>query len=593
MTAKYSKLQIEEVLKAARIEEIVGDYINLRHSGKRFAGICPFHGDKDPSFSVNPEKGLWFCFGCHEGGNLFQFLMKIEQIEFNEALEMAARRFGVTLMAPKEREVSTHRERLLAIMKTAVQFYHEQLLTAAAGNTARAYLKSRSLTSDIAKTFMLGYAPRGRLNMLFFLESKGYSRDEIVKSGLVMTRTDTGEPVDYMRNRIIIPIQDMQGRFIALGGRIFNNDEPNAPKYLNSPETELFSKGRILFGLYQAKKAISREDRAIVVEGYMDMIALYQGGIHNVVASMGTSLSGEQARMLKKFCSECVLAYDADGAGRLATTRGVEIFEEADITPRILMLPQGEDPDSFIRRSSAKSFQELVSSACELIEYRISTLKENLDVTTPHGKSEFVKDLVPLLQRVKEPVKRNEYFKKVSEITGVKEEMLRDMHFSGTGGDGKRELFHSKGVPLKKIVSPQHYAEELLRLILANPDSISKVRESLPLSDILDKSLRRVYEILFMMDKKDAITISDFAPFIDEEGIMKMITELIMEGETPPYSEESLRDLIRKIRDEKLRVRLRELEKEVERLLSQNNIDHSDERFIEYQRLSQYFKGRK
>lgn len=519
--------------------------------------------------------------------------MKIEQIEFNEALEMAARRFGVTLMAPKEREVSTHRERLLAIMKTAVQFYHEQLLTAAAGNAARAYLKSRSLTSDIAKIFMLGYAPRGRLNMLFFLESKGYSRDEIVKSGLVMTRTDTGEPVDYMRNRIIIPIQDMQGRFIALGGRIFNNDEPNAPKYLNSPETELFSKGRILFGLYQAKKAISREDRAIVVEGYMDMIALYQGGIHNVVASMGTSLSGEQARMLKKFCSECVLAYDADGAGRLATTRGVEIFEEADITPRILVLPQGEDPDSFIRRSSAKSFQDLVSSAYELIEYRISTLKESLDVTTPHGKSEFVKDLVPLLQRVKEPVKRNEYFKKVSEITGVKEEMLRDMHFGVAEGGGKRELFHSKGVPLKKIVSPQHYAEELLRLILANPDAISKVRESLPLSDILDKSLRRVYEILFMMDKKDAITISDFAPFIDEEGIMKMITELIMEGETPPYSEESLRDLIRKIRDEKLRVRLRELEKEVERLLSQNNIDHSDERFIEYQRLSQYFKGRK
>ncbi len=593
MTALYSKEQIEEVLRAARIEEIVGDYIKLRRSGKRFAGICPFHGDKDPSFSVNPEKGLWFCFGCHEGGNLFQFLMKIEQIEFNEALEMTARRFGVTLVAPKEREVSSHRERLLAIVKTAVQFYHEQLLTTTAGNAARAYMKSRNLTSETAKLFMLGYAPRGRLNILYFLESKGYSRDEILKSGLVMKRTDTGEPVDYMRNRIIIPIQDMQGRFIAIGGRIFDNDEPGAPKYLNSPETELFFKGRTLFGLYHAKKAISREDRAIVVEGYMDMIALFQGGIHNVVASMGTALSSEQARVLRKFCSECVLAYDADGAGRLATSRGVEIFEEADITPRILVLPQGDDPDSYVRKSSAKSFQELVNNAYELIEYRIRALKESLDVTTPHGKSEFVKDIVPLLRRIRDPVTKNEYYRKVSEITGVKEEMLRNMHAGDSERGDKREIYHPQAGTLKKIVSPQHHAEELLKLILANPDAIPKVRESLPLPDILDKSLRRVYEILFSMEKKDTITISDFAPFVDEEGIMKMITELIMEGETPPYSEESLRDLIRKIRDDKLRVRLRELEKEVEKLLSQNNIDHNDEKFIEYQRLSQYFKGRK
>jgi DNA primase len=593
VTAIYSKDQIEEVLKAARIEDIVGDYIKLRRSGKRFAGICPFHGDKDPSFSVNPEKGLWFCFGCHEGGNLFQFLMKIEQIEFNEALEIAARRFGVTLAAPKEREVSSERERLLTILKTAVQFYHEQLLSATAGNAARTYLKSRGTTSDTVKTFMLGFAPRGRLNILYFLESKGYTRDEIVRSGLVMKRHESEELVDYMRNRVIIPILDTQGRPVALGGRVFDNDEPGAPKYLNSPETELFSKGRTLFGLYQAKKAISKEDRAIVVEGYMDMISLFQGGIHNVVASMGTSLSADQARMLKKFCSECVLAYDADGAGKLATSRGVDIFEDADITPRILILPQGDDPDSFIRKTSAMRFQELVKKSLELIEYRMRILKESLDVTTPHGKSEFVKDLVPLLHRIKDPVMRDEYYRKVSEMTGVNEKMLRDMQAGGAGSGGNKELFHFRGVPLKKIVSPQQCANELLRLILANPEVIPKVRESLPLPDVLDRPLRRVYEILFMMEKKDAITISDFAPFIDEEGIMKMITELIMEGETPPYSEELLRDLVRKVKDEKLRVRFSELKKEVERLLSQNNIDHSDERFIEYQRLSQYFKGRK
>ncbi|MDQ7825653.1 MAG: DNA primase [Candidatus Eremiobacteraeota bacterium] len=589
MTDQYSREVVGEVLSKTRIEDVVSEYLKLRPSGRRFTGVCPFHGDKDPSFSVNPEKGLFYCFGCGAGGNVFTFLMRIENLTFNEALAVLAKRAGVQIVvdAKKSEELSI-RERLMAIVKEAALFYHGQLLKPDNAGEALEYLKKRGISQETVKLYRLGYAPRGKINALYYLEKRGFTREDIVKSGMVMKRMDTAEYVDYFRNRVTIPITDMQGRFIAMGGRSL---EEGGPKYLNSPETPLFSKGRNLFGLYHAKKAIQKEDQALVVEGYMDQIMLFQQGFHHSVASLGTSLTPDQAKLLRKFCTRCVLAYDADNAGKLATARGIDVFEEAGMATQVLVLPQGEDPDSFFRHHTREQFQELLSRSHDLVEYKMKTLRENLDLSTPAGKADYVKEILPVLSRIIDPVKRDEYIKKVSEETGVHEEFLRKTHVEG------RKATHPQAGSLEHLIASASAEEKLLRLLLLHPRHLTTAKEGLSLSEVGDKSLRSIYEVLFSMKEKDSLSVDDFVPYLLEEGIMHKVTEFIMTGEAPPLSGEALTELIRellqKIRDEKLRARFKALEKEVEQALSKNTISHTDERFIEYQRLYQYFKGRK
>ena len=578
--------QVDEVLKAARIADIIGDYIKLRPSGKRFVGVCPFHGDKDPSFSVNPEKGLWYCFGCREGGNIFTFIKKIENVEFAEALQLVAKRSGVVLKSRVATKEMSEKERLMMAVKMAATFYHEQLMTSDQAGFARDYLKKRNIRNETIKLFVLGYAPKGRQNALFYLKSRGFSRDEIEKSGIVMKTHDTGEFVDYFRNRITIPIFDVQGRYIAMGGRILDE---TGPKYLNSPETPIFSKGKNLFGLHLAKKVISKEDSAFVVEGYMDQIQLYQQGIHNVVASLGTSITSDQAKLIGKFCAGCVLTYDADQAGRLATVKGVEVFEEAGITPKVVLLPQGEDPDSLARKSSPEALKQVLSQTFDLIEYKIKVLRESIDLKTPEGKSQFVHEIFPVINELRDPIKKDEYVKRISRETGVHEDLIRKAQV------GKKTLFHSQAGSLRKIVAGTSAEEKLLKLILLYPQCLAMVRERLTIHDITDETFRPLYEVLFSMYGKKTITVEDFLPYLNDEGKMNKITELIMdeEGGSPPLSEQLVVELIRMIKDEKLKMRFHELKKEVERLLSQNNIDRQDERFVEYHRLCQYFKGTK
>lgn len=587
MSLSFTKDQIEEVLQKTRIENILGDYISLKPSGKRFMGVCPFHGDKDPSLSVNPEKGLWYCFGCSEGGNVFTFVSKIENVDFNDALLIVARKSGIPL-APRDVKITAataFREKLMNLVKEAIMFYNHQLESSDSGKHALLYLKKRNILPEYIKLFKIGYAPKGKINALYYLKSKGYTPEDAIKAGIVLKRHDDGELVDYFRHRIVFPITDSQGRFIAIGGREF--EEGTGPKYLNSPETEIFSKSRTLFGLSYAKKSIGQEDEAIVVEGYIDQIQLFQQGIHNVVASMGTNLTPEQAKLMRKFCSTCILAYDSDSAGRMATARGVAIFEESGIIPKVLLLPDGEDPDSLVRKTSAAHFRELLKDVKELVEYEIIRLKEENDINSADGKAAFVNGILSLIKEIKDPFKRDVYIKRVSEESGINEDIIRKSSF------GRNSMLHPQIGTLQKIISNLSIEEKLLKIMMNNPESISKVRQSVNIADINDKTLWPVFETLFASKSDKSVTVSDFSSYIDNEGILNKITKLIMEGDATPYSEELIDGYVQKIKDEKLKLRFKKLEKEVEELLSQNNMDHNDERFIEYQRLCQYFKGSK
>ncbi len=585
MTPNDFKDQTEEVLKKLRIEDVVSEYIQLRKVGRRFAAVCPFHNDKDPSLSVNPDKGFWHCFGCGAGGNLFSFIMKIENMTFTDALNYLAGKAGVTIELDAQKSADYRlREDLKSAIRESAVFYHERLFSSS-GKDALEYLRKRGLSDSSIRRFGLGYAPSGRTNLCHFLESKGFDPEHLFKSGMV-SRWEDGSLSDYFRNRITIPILDHMGRFIAMGGRILDD---SGPKYINSPETPVYRKSDHLFGLNLTKQAIVKADSAVLVEGYFDLIALWQYGITNAVASLGTSLTSSQAHLLRKFCGNAVLAYDADGAGRIAAGKGLDIFQSAGIAPKVAVLEAGNDPDSFLHQKGAGPMIAIIENSLDIIDYHISVQRELNDLSTPAGKSVFVKEVMAVIAKMKDPVIIAEYIKRISEEADVSETVLRSM-LKGRPYGYDSPVFQ----PKSKISTPE---EKILEVIFQYPMVIARVGESLSLADIGDERLRRIYEILFSIAPKEEISAEDFSGYANEEGLINKIMELVMSENLQVTSEvaacELVDELLLKIRDNKMLSRLQELKKEVEAALLKNDMGHDDERFIEYQRLYQYFKGRK
>ena len=575
-----------EILSKLRIEDVIGEYIQLRRSGRRYSAVCPFHADKDPSLSVNPEKGFWHCFGCGAGGNLFSFIMRIENMTFSDALHFLADKAGIEIKLSEERSAEYRMRTVLSdIIKESAKFYHELLFSSDSGKQALSYLKARGLTEAVIRRFGLGFAPSGRTNLSYYLEKKSINRELALKSGMISIFED-GSSCDYFRNRITIPILDHMGRFIAMGGRILDE---SGPKYINSPETPLYRKSDHLFGLNLTKQDIVKTDTAVMVEGYFDLISLWQHGITNVTASLGTSLTSSQANLLRKFCSKTILAYDADGAGRMAAGKGAELLMGAGIIPKVAEIMNEKDPDSFIQSNGKQEFQKILNNSLGVVEYHIETQKKTNDLSSPQGKSNFVKEVMAVIEKLKDQVIIAEYIKKISEDANVSESVLRHM-LKGRRYDKDLSVFRSK----QQSSSPE---EKILTVIFQYPSLVGKVSDYLSLSDISDPVLQRIYEILFSFPPKDVLCAEDFSAYSNEEGLIKKIMELVMSENlqvtSPETANELIVELLEKIRDAKLAERLKELKKEVELALLKKEIAHDDGRFIEYQRILQHFKGRK
>src|SRR5579872_640360 len=416
----------ERVKTQADIVRVVGEYVRLKKSGQNFSGLCPFHSEKTPSFAVHPVKQIYHCFGCGVGGDVFKFVMEMEKIPFPEAIRAVAEKCGIAVprareRTPEERKENQQRTLLVEMHREAAAFFAAQLNGTPEGKAAKAYLLDRGLGSEAVARFGIGFAPSGGEALLRALKQK-YPEKVLEASGLFSRDQSSGRLYDRFRRRIMFPIANESGKIVAFGGRAIGDD---LPKYLNSPETPIYSKSNVLYHLDRAKETLRQRDFAVLVEGYMDAIAVARVGISNVVASCGTSLTEPQVKLLSRFTRRIIVNYDPDAAGQAATERSLTILLEQGAEVRVLALPGGKDPDSFIRSEGAAAYTKLLNEAPPYVDYLISRARK-MDMSTAEGKLRAVNFLMPYVQRVSDRILRSEWATRIAQQLRIEEPVLRE-----------------------------------------------------------------------------------------------------------------------------------------------------------------------
>jgi DNA primase len=488
--AKFGDQTIEQVRERADIVEIIGSHVRLRRSGRNFMGLCPFHNEKTPSFSVNPERGFFHCFGCGAGGTVFNFVMKVEGLSFPEAVRSLARRYGIRL--PEQDEsgaVSTERNELFRANQVAAEFFFHVLWNTPDGATAREYLKSRGVSPDTARAFMLGYAPARPASLARALEKRGLA-ERGLKLGL-LNRDGTGASYDAFRARVMFPIRDAQGRVVAFGGRVL---EDRQPKYLNSPESPLYSKARTLYGIYEARQAIAHRDRAIVVEGYFDVIALWQAGFPKTVASCGTSLTAEQLRTLGRYSRNVMACFDGDEAGRKASLRALEVFLEAGLLGRGIFVPQGFDPDTLVGKRGSAAMEELIEGAELLIDYFLREQAREARGSV-EARARAAERVAAMLRLVANPFEMDLLARKAADALGVGEDTLRRAA-RGRAASSNRAVSRPAGATSALSAGDAASKAEfgLVALALFRPELRAELGARCAACDFADESLGALFE---------------------------------------------------------------------------------------------------
>ena len=414
---------IDELIARNPIEDVVGQYVTLRRSGANMFGLCPFHGEKTASFSVAPDKGIYYCFGCHKGGGAINFMMELEGLSYPDAVRALAKRSGMEV--PEDEQYQSKyraQERLWALHKEAARFFHSQLY-APIGSAALEYAVGRGMTKNTLTKFGIGYAPDSWDMLVKALTEKGYTRQELIDSGLVTVSQKSGNVFDRFRDRLMFPIIDVRGNIIGFGGRIMNNKDADAAKYLNSPETLIFNKRKNLFGLNYAKK--STLGYLILVEGYMDAIALHQYGFDCAVASLGTSLTEDHATLISRYVEQVVLIYDGDEAGQRATRRAIPILEKAGIRVKVLQMKDAKDPDEYLKKFGADKFRILLEDSSNRVEYQLNAIKRKYDIRQDDQKVRYVQECADLISTLGSSVQREIYGARVAESAGIASEAVK------------------------------------------------------------------------------------------------------------------------------------------------------------------------
>ena len=413
---------IDELIARNPIEDVVGQYVALRRSGSNLFGLCPFHGEKTASFSVTPDKGMYYCFGCHKGGGAINFMMELEGLSYPDAVRALAKRSGMEV--PEDEQYQSRyrqQERLWALHKEAARFFHAQLYSPV-GAEALSYALGRGMSRSILTTFGVGFAPDTWDSLVKAMRAKGYTDEELKDSGLVTVSQKNGNLFDRFRGRLMFPIIDVRGNVIAFGGRIIKNDK-DAAKYLNSPETLIFNKRRNLFGLNLAKK--TKQDFMILVEGNIDVVALHQYGFDNAVASLGTSLTEDQATLLTRYTEQVVLLYDGDEAGQRAAQRAIPILEKAGIQVKVLRMRDAKDPDEFLKKFGADRFKLLLQESANRVEYQLGAIRRKYDLREDDQRVKFVHEAAELICTLGSAVQREVYGGRVAEAAGITTDAMK------------------------------------------------------------------------------------------------------------------------------------------------------------------------
>lgn len=576
---RYSDELIEEIRTNNDIVDVISKYVTLKRSGRNFFGLCPFHKEKSPSFAVSPDKQIFHCFGCGAGGNVIHFISKIEGLDFKDTLELLANRANIelpTLENSEDDKTARLKSKVYEINKIAAEFYHENLYKPTS-KMAQEYIKKRKLDNRTLKAFLIGYA--GNFNELYLLlKQKGFTEEEMLASSLVK-RTDNGGYMDSFRKRLMFPIQDVRERVIAFGGRVLDDSKP---KYINSPENIVYSKGRNLFGLNVAKKHDTK--RIIIVEGYMDAISLYQRGITNVVASLGTAMTESQGRLLRRHSEQVILGYDADGAGQAAILRGMEILQNLGCDIRVLQIEGAKDPDEYVLKYGPERFQICVDNSISLVEFKVKVLLKELNIENTNDKIKFLNEIAKILSKITNQIEREIYVDKIAREYKISKEAIyaeiNKLIYKDNQGSKKLEkkviTMELKEESKTNISESTLKKEKLVIYLLINEYSKSyeKIAKLITLNDIQDETNRQILKKMYEEFQKGNINTNQIVDWFQDENIISRITEIMAEDFEITDVNKAIDDLINVYEKQKLVNRRNEILKQLD---TEKNVENMKE----------------
>lgn len=554
---RFSSDLLEEIRNRCDVVDIISEYVHLKPAGKGFKGLCPFHEEKTPSFMVSPEKQLFHCFGCGEGGNVFNFLMKYEKLSFFEAVKMLAQKSGVPLPVDEEKENILHKkkERLYKLNNLVANYYRECLFRTNQGKKVINYFKKRGINDTSVEKYKLGYAPSGWDALSNFLKKKGYSYEELIKAGLIKKSKIEGKYIDYFRDRIIFPIFNLSGRVIGFGGRVLDD---SLPKYINSPETLVYNKGSNLYSLNFAKEDIRKKNYIIIVEGYTDVLITQQYGFNNIAASLGTALTAKQIDLIKRFTNAVLIAYDADSAGNMATLRSLDLLVKAGLEIKVIDLPQGYDPADFLIKKGSETFQNLINRSLSLIDYKLKLLYSKYSIKIIEGKVKVVKEILPTLNVIGSEVELRAQIKKISEELKLSEEaiLIELKRYKRGSRDSSHNFIklnsESGNIKAEKI---------LIGCMLENEEIVRDIFTKLKVEDFTVLLHRQIVTAIEKNLKYDKIVDSQkVIDYLNDDKAAKLISNILME-ETITFDEKIIYGYVDTINNFKLAQERKNLEK--------------------------------
>ena len=566
---RYSDELIDEIKNNNDIVDVVSQYVHLKRSGRNYFGLCPFHNEKSPSFAVSPDKQIFHCFGCGVGGNVIHFISKIEGINFRESIELLAERANITL--PKLESIGDNKtqelkDKIYQINKNAAYFYHENLYKPTA-KAAQEYVKIRKLNNATLKEFLIGYS--GNFNELYnFLKTKGFSDEAILASDLV-NRNDRGQFIDRFRHRLMFPIQDVRGRIIAFGGRVLDDSKP---KYINSPENLVYSKGRHLFGLYNAKKHDTK--KILIVEGYMDVISLHQRGITNVVASLGTAMTEAQGRLLRRSSEQIILGYDADGAGQEAIVRGLDILRNLGCDVSVLQISGAKDPDEYVTKYGPERLKKCIDDAISLVEFKVRVLKRTLNLDNTADKIKFLNEVAKILARVENSMEQEIYIEKISKDYDISKEALyseikKILYPKNTNSKilEKRNTQYNIVKKEDTKISEARLKREntiIAMLLMSNANVYSKIKNKIKPEDFKYEKNKKILEKVYAEYEKGITEIYDVLSLFEDEDIINHITEIMAKDYGITDIDKGIDDILNTYERENLKEKRDEILKSLE-----------------------------
>ncbi len=557
---RYSDEIIDEIRQTNDIVDIISQYVHLKRSGRNFFGLCPFHNEKSPSFSVSPDKQIFHCFGCGVGGNVFTFVTKMEGINFIEAVQMLAERSNIqlpTLEGKGDSAKELLKSKVYKVNEFAANYYHQNLYKPES-KIAQEYIKKRKLTNETLKSFQIGFS--GKFDELYQeLKKQGFEEPEMIESGLV-NRSDKGQYIDRYRNRLMFPICDIRGRVIAFGGRVLDNTKP---KYINSPENIVYSKGRNLFGLNVAKKGDMKQ--ILIVEGYMDVISLHQRGITNVVAPLGTALTQQQGWLLRRSAEKIILSFDSDEAGLTAKIRALDILQDMGCDIRILQMEGAKDPDEYIIQYGNARFKNLVEKALSVIEFKVKVLKKNLNLDNINDKIKFLNEIAKLIAKVENTIEREVYIEKIAKEYDISKEAIyaevNKLTYASAKGEKTLEKIrlvssHKKTEEQEEISQSIKKRENTVISILLGGDIniFQVIKQNIKVEDFKDRINQEIAQKLYEEFEKGNSNINSIIDILKDEE-QNHITEIMADDYEIEDVEKAIDDIIQSYEKDKLNER--------------------------------------